>query len=93
MQETPADFGDVEVVREMVRSKDGTKVPLNIIRKKGTRLTGENPAAHGLWRIGISLEPRFDPARRIWLDQGGVIAVANLRGGANLAKPGIWRGA
>ena len=43
---SPADFGDVEAVREMVTSDDGTKIPLNIIRKKGTRLDGEIGRAH-----------------------------------------------
>jgi len=40
---SPASFGDIEVVQELVPSSDGAKVPLSIVRKKGTRLTGENP--------------------------------------------------
>jgi prolyl oligopeptidase len=84
---TPADFGDIEVVREMVPSKDGTKVPLSIIRKKGTRFTGENPTLlTGYGGFGISLEPRFDPSTRVWFDQGGVLAVANLRGGGEFGE-------
>ncbi len=85
--ESPADFGDIEVVREMVSSKDGAKVPLNIIRKKGTRFNGENPALlTGYGGYGISMEPWFDPSTRVWFDQGGVIAVANLRGGGEYGE-------
>lgn len=76
------DFGDVETIRETARSKDSARVPLTILRKKGTRLNGENPTIlQGYGGYGISMEPRYDPARRLWLDQGGVLAFANLRGG------------
>ncbi len=79
---SPANFQDVEVVREFAKSKDGTAVPMSIIRRKGARLNGQNPTIlTGYGGYGISLKPRFDFTRRVWLDQGGVIAVANLRGG------------
>ena len=76
-------FDDCEVVREFARSKDGTRVPLSIIRRKGTRLDGRNPALlTGYGGYGINITPKFLGAdRRLWLDQGGVLAVANLRGG------------
>jgi prolyl oligopeptidase len=78
----PADFADIEVEREFVKSKDGTKVPLNIFRRKGTRLHGDAPTIlTGYGGFGISLTPQFDFTRRVWLDQGGIIAIANLRGG------------
>jgi prolyl oligopeptidase len=84
---SPVEFGDVEVVREMVPSKDGTKVPLNIVRKKGTRFNGENPTLlTGYGGYGISLEPHFDVASRVWFDQGGVIGIANLRGGGEFGE-------
>ncbi len=84
---SPVSFVDVETVRETVDSKDGTKVPLNIIRKKGTRLTGDNPTIlSGYGGFGISLTPNFDVARRVWLDQGGIFAVANLRGGGEFGQ-------
>ena len=55
-QTSPADFGDCEVVREFAVSKDGTKVPLNIIRRKGTKLDGTNPTLlYGYGGYGISL--------------------------------------
>lgn len=79
---SPADFSDCEVVREFATSTDGTKVPLNIIRRKGTKRDGRNPTLlTGYGGFGISLTPGFRADRRIWLDQGGVYAIANLRGG------------
>ena len=83
----PVPFSDVEVTREMATSKDGTKVPLNIIRRKGTRLNGENPTVlYGYGGYGISMEPEFDLSLRLWLDQGGVYAIANLRGGGEFGE-------
>ena len=82
-----ADFSDCEVVREFATSKDGTKIPLNIIRRKDTKLDGSNPVlATGYGGYGISLKPYFRIRRRIWLEQGGVIAVANLRGGGEYGE-------
>lgn len=84
---SPADFSDVEVVREFATSKDGTKVPLNIVRLKGTKLDSNNPTIlYGYGGYGISLSPRFDATLRLWLDQGGVYAVANLRGGGEYGE-------
>ncbi len=84
---SPAVFSDVEVVRESVTSKDGTKVPLSIIQRKGTRRNGTTPAIlTGYGGFGISTTPRFDFTRRIWIDQGGIIAVANLRGGGEFGE-------
>lgn len=77
-----ADFSDCEVVREFATSKDGTKVPLNVIRKKGTKLDGGNPTLlYAYGGYGVSLKPGFSAARRLWMDQGGVYVVANIRGG------------
>jgi prolyl oligopeptidase len=84
---SPADFSDCEVVREFATSKDRTKVPLNIIRRKGTKLDGKNPVLlTGYGGYSISVKPYFRIRRRIWLDQGGVIAVANLRGGGEYGE-------
>jgi len=83
----PADFSDMEVVREFATSKDGTKVPLNIIRRKGTRLDGSNPTLlYGYGGYGISMSPTFSVARRVWFDYGGVYVVANLRGGGEFGE-------
>jgi len=84
---SPADFRDTEVVREFATSEDGTKVPLNIIRRKDIKLDGQNPTIlYGYGGYGISLSPGFDAGRRLWLDQGGVYVIANLRGGGEYGE-------
>jgi prolyl oligopeptidase len=80
-------FADSEAVRETCISKDGTKVPINILRKKGTKLDGSSPVyLTGYGGYGVSLQPGLNPVMRVWLDQGGVFAVANLRGGGELGE-------
>ena len=80
-------FADAEVVREMAVSKDGTKVPVNIVMKKGTKLDGTNPVLlTGYGGYGVSLQPYFSESRRVWLDAGGILAVANLRGGGEYGE-------
>jgi prolyl oligopeptidase len=87
-----AEFGDCEIVREFATSKDGTKVPLNILRKKGTPLDGNNPVLlYGYGGYSISETPNFNAARRVWLDRGGVYVVANLRGGGEYGE--TWHSA
>jgi prolyl oligopeptidase len=84
---SPADFSDMEVVREFATSKDGTQVPMNIIRRKGIKLNGKNPTLlYGYGGYSISLSPSFNVGRRIWFDQGGVYVVANLRGGGEFGE-------
>jgi prolyl oligopeptidase len=84
---SPVDFDDIEVVRESATSRDGTKVPLNILRKKGLKLDGQNPALlYGYGGYGVNLTPSFDSTRRVWFDAGGVYVVANLRGGGEYGE-------
>ncbi|MCE9611884.1 MAG: prolyl oligopeptidase family serine peptidase [Chthoniobacter sp.] len=84
---SPVDFSDIEAVREFAVSKDGVKVPLNILRRKGTKLDGNNPTLlTGYGGYGISLRPGFDFAQRLWFDRGGVVAIANLRGGGEYGE-------
>ena len=84
---SPASFEDIEVVREFATSKDGTRVPLNILRKKGVKLDGNNPALlYGYGGYGVSLTPAFSATRRLWFDAGGVFAEANLRGGGEFGE-------
>jgi prolyl oligopeptidase len=84
---SPASFDDIEVVREFAVSKDGTKVPLNILRKKGIKLDGQNPTLlAGYGGYGICLTPTFSSTRRLWFDAGGVFVVANLRGGGEFGE-------
>ncbi len=83
----PVQFEDIEVVREFAISKDGTRVPLNILRKKGLELNGRNPTLlTGYGGYGVSRTPYFDSTRRVWFDAGGVYVVANLRGGGEYGE-------
>jgi prolyl oligopeptidase len=80
--ESKVRFDDAQVVREMAVSRDGTKVPVNILMKKGTKLDGRNPVLlYAYGGYGLSERPRFSTLNRVWLDHGGVYAVANIRGG------------
>jgi len=85
---SPVRYDDAEVVRDFAISKDGTRVPVNIIRLKGTKLDGTHPAlltAYGGY--GISTKPGFlGSFARLWLDQGGVFAEANIRGGGEYGE-------
>ncbi|WP_338814865.1 prolyl oligopeptidase family serine peptidase [Bernardetia sp. Wsw4-3y2] len=68
-------------------SKDGTKIPMIITYKKGTELNGKNPTIlYGYGGFNISLTPSFSVINSVWLEQGGVYAVANLRGGGEYGK-------
>ena len=83
----PTSFADTEVVREFATSKDGTKVPISILCRKGTKLDHSNPTLlTGYGGYGVSMSPGFSATRRIWLDQGGVWAIANLRGGGEFGE-------
>lgn len=81
-------FDDTEVVREFATSKDGTRVPINIIRRKGTRLDGNNPVLLGGYGgFDFNTQPLFLGSHaRLWLDQGGILAEANLRGGGEYGE-------
>ena len=81
------DFSSIEVSREFAISKDGTKVPLNILMRKGTSMNGQNPTVlYGYGGFGISESPSFDPMLLVWLEQGGVYVLANLRGGGEFGE-------
>ena len=68
-------------------SKDGTKIPMIITYKKGTVLNGKNPTIlYAYGGFNISLTPSFSIANAVWLENGGVYAVANLRGGGEYGK-------
>jgi len=79
---SPVSFADIEVRREFATSKDGTKVPLNILFRKETKRNGQNPTLlYGYGGYGISMSPNFEFTRRLWFDGGGIYVVANIRGG------------
>lgn len=84
---TPVSFADIEVTREIATSRDGTKIPLNIIRRKGAQKDGSNPTLlYAYGGYGVSMQPNFDFTRRVWFDRGGVYVVANIRGGGEFGE-------
>ena len=87
-QTSPVNFDDAEVVREFAVSKDGTRVPVNIVRRKDTKLDGANPTLlYGYGGYGVSEKPYFAGIQgRIWLDQGGVYVFASIRGGGEYGE-------
>ena len=80
----PADYVSTQVFYD---SKDGTKVPMIITHKKGVELNGKNPTIlYGYGGFNISLTPSFSIVNAVWMEQGGVYAVPNLRGGGEYGK-------
>jgi prolyl oligopeptidase len=87
VQTSPADFSDAVVTLDKCRSKDGTEVPMTLLGAKVRANDGNNPTLlTGYGGYGISRSPRFRAISRLWLDQGGVVATANLRGGGEFGE-------
>lgn len=83
-------FNDCDIVREMATARDGTPVPVDILRPHGTRLDGRNPVLlMAAGSLGAGVSPDFDVTRRVWLDRGGVVALAALRGASDEGE--AWR--
>ena len=83
------DFNSNDFVTEQhfFNSKDGAKIPISIMYKKGIILDGKNPTIlYGYGGFNISLKPSFSVTNAVWLEQGGIYAVANLRGGGEYGK-------
>ena len=88
-QKPKVDFksDDYESKQVFYTSKDGTKIPMIITYKKGTKLNGKNPTIlYGYGGFNISLTPSFSISNAVWMENGGVYAVANLRGGGEYGK-------
>ncbi len=82
-------FNPDDFVTEQVfyKSKDGTRVPMFLFHKKGIKLDGNNPTLlYGYGGFNISLTPYFSPRRIFWIENGGIFAVANLRGGGEYGR-------
>jgi prolyl oligopeptidase len=81
-------FKDAEVVRAFAVSKDGTRVPLNIIRRKDAKLDGTTATLlYAYGGFNVAEQPHFLGSRgRIWLEQGGIYVIANLRGGSEYGE-------
>ncbi len=83
------DFNSEDYVSDQVfyNSKDGTKIPMIITYKKGLKLNGKNPTIlYGYGGFNISLTPSFSITNAVWMEQGGILAVPNLRGGGEYGK-------
>lgn len=84
-----AKFNSNEYVSEQVfyQSKDGTKIPMIITYKKGTQLNGKNPTIlYGYGGFNVSITPSFSIANAVWMEEGGIYAVPNIRGGGEYGK-------
>ncbi|RYY18310.1 MAG: S9 family peptidase [Cytophagaceae bacterium] len=80
----PAEYLTTQV---FYASKDGTKIPMFITHKKGLKLTGKNPTyLYAYGGFNVSLTPGFSAARMLWLENGGVLAIPNLRGGGEYGE-------
>ena len=81
------DPADYETKQVFFSSKDGTRVPMFIVHKKGLKLNGQNPTyLYAYGGFSISLTPRYSPEVMAWLDMGGVYALPNLRGGGEYGE-------
>jgi prolyl oligopeptidase len=97
------EFENFEIEELMVKSYDGVEVPLSIIYKKGTKKDTKNPVLfYGYGAYGMSMSPTFNPSLLLWVERGGILAVAHVRGGGELGekwhlegqkstKPNTWK--
>ncbi|TAH38258.1 MAG: S9 family peptidase [Planctomycetota bacterium] len=83
------DFDAAEYVTEQVwyTSKDGTRVPMYLVHKKGLQRNGRNPTyLYGYGGFNVAITPTFSVPNAVWLEMGGLLAVANLRGGGEFGE-------
>ncbi len=97
------EYADLTVEELMVKSHDGVKVPLSLIYKKGIEKNGKNRVLFlGYGAYGYSMNPFFSPGFLLWTNEGGILAIAHVRGGGELGdkwhkagfkttKPKTWK--
>jgi prolyl oligopeptidase len=83
----PIDLSNIEVQKKFVTSTDGARVPLFIVANKDKKLDGTNPVLqYGYGGFDIAILPRFSSTRATWIEMGGVLAVACIRGGSEYGR-------
>ncbi|MDY0253724.1 MAG: prolyl oligopeptidase family serine peptidase [Tenuifilaceae bacterium] len=81
------DFDNYETNQVFYKSIDGTDVPMFIVHKKGIELNGQNPTLlYGYGGFNATLKPSFSTSRLVWLENGGIYALANIRGGGEYGE-------
>jgi len=83
------DFNQTRFITKQVfyNSKDGTRIPMFITMRRGVKLNGESPTIlYGYGGFNISITPSFSPTTAVWLEMGGIYAVANIRGGGEYGE-------
>jgi prolyl oligopeptidase len=81
------DLGTLEMKQVFYSSKDGTRIPMVLVYRKGLKCDGTNPTLlWGYGGFGIPIVPRFDPTRLLWLERSGIYAIANIRGGGEYGE-------
>jgi len=84
---SPVDFSAITSEEVKAKAPDGVMVPLSIVHRRDLKLDGSHPALlHGYGSYGITYDPGFDPTSLAWLERGGVIAVAHVRGGGEYGE-------
>lgn len=85
--EVKFDPNSFETKQVFYTSKDGTRVPMFIVHKKGLKLDGNNPTMlYGYGGFSISMTPSFSVSRMVWMENGGIFAMPNIRGGAEYGE-------
>jgi prolyl oligopeptidase len=79
------DLGEIAVEQHSYASKDGTRIPIFVIRRKGVQAPAPT-LLYGYGGYGISLTPYYEPSKLAWVAQGGTLAIANIRGGGEYGR-------